>query len=145
MATRRAFIGTAGRLAAGAATALAWRGPGAPAPVSALGAPARTIPLEAREITWELAPGRTVKAMAYNGRVPGPEIRVREGERVRVVLTNRLDEPTTIHWHGIDVPNAMDGVPGITQSPVPPGATFVAVDVGWLTVTPLAPRSPPFG
>ncbi len=85
---------------------------------------APTIRLEAREVTWELAPGRTVKAMAYNGRIPGPEIRVHEGERVRVVLANSLSEPTTIHWHGVDVPNAMDGVPGVTQRPVAPGATF---------------------
>ncbi|MDR7553951.1 MAG: multicopper oxidase family protein [Armatimonadota bacterium] len=55
----------------------------------------------------------------------GPEIRVREGERVRIVLTNALAEPTTIHWHGVDVPNAMDGVPQITQKPVQPGQTFV--------------------
>jgi FtsP/CotA-like multicopper oxidase with cupredoxin domain len=87
--------------------------------------PARTIRIEAREVTWELAPGRTVKAMAYNGRIPGPEIRVREGERVRVVLSNALAEPTTIHWHGVDVPNAMDGVAGLTQEPVAPGSTFV--------------------
>lgn len=86
---------------------------------------ARTIRLEAREVTWELAPGHTVKAMAYNGRIPGPEIRVREDERVRVELTNALAEATTIHWHGVDVPNAMDGVPGLTQEPVAPGATFV--------------------
>jgi FtsP/CotA-like multicopper oxidase with cupredoxin domain len=84
-----------------------------------------TVQLEAREVTWELAPGRTVKAMSYNGRVPGPEIRVREGERVRVVLKNALREPTTIHWHGVDVPNAMDGVGNLTQKPVAPGETFV--------------------
>jgi FtsP/CotA-like multicopper oxidase with cupredoxin domain len=85
----------------------------------------REIRLETRQITWELAPGRTITAMTYNGRVPGPEIRVKEGERVRVALTNALAEPTTIHWHGVDVPNAMDGVPGITQEPVPPRGTFV--------------------
>jgi FtsP/CotA-like multicopper oxidase with cupredoxin domain len=85
----------------------------------------REIQLEARELSWELAPGKVIKAMAYNGRVPGPEIRVKEGERVRVRLTNGLAEPTTIHWHGVDVPNAMDGVPGVTQKPVPPGETFV--------------------
>ncbi len=85
----------------------------------------REIRLEARELTWELAPGKVIKAMAYNGRVPGPEIRVKEGERVRVLLKNGLAEPTTIHWHGVDVPNAMDGVPGVTQKPVPPGETFV--------------------
>ena len=85
----------------------------------------RTIHLETREVTWELAPGRTIRAMAYNGRIPGPDIRVREGERVRVVLKNSLAEATTIHWHGVDVPNAMDGVPDLTQEPVAPGATFV--------------------
>src|SRR5207249_1624936 len=82
---------------------------------------ARTIHLEAREVSWELAPGKTVKAMAYNGQVPGPEIRAREGERLRITLKNSLAEPTTIHWHGLDVPNAMDGVPGLTQEPVQPG------------------------
>jgi FtsP/CotA-like multicopper oxidase with cupredoxin domain len=59
------------------------------------------------------------------GSVPGPEIRVRAGERVRVLLDNRLAEPTTIHWHGIRIDNAMDGVPGLTQEPVRPGATFL--------------------
>ncbi|MGH7268570.1 MAG: multicopper oxidase family protein [Candidatus Rokuibacteriota bacterium] len=85
----------------------------------------REIRLEAREVTWELAPGKTVKAMAYDGRVPGPELRVKEGERVRVVLTNRLAEPTTIHWHGVDVPAPMDGVPGISQKPIAPGESFI--------------------
>ncbi len=89
------------------------------------GAGVREIHLEAREVTWELAPGRVVKAMAYNGQIPGPEIRLNEGERVRIVLTNALAEPTTIHWHGVDVPNPMDGVPGVTQRPVQPGDTFV--------------------
>src|ERR1051326_1329113 len=65
----------------------------------------REIHLETREIIWELAPGKRIKAMAYNGQVPGPEIRVQEGERVRVVLTNALAEPTTVHWHGVGVPN----------------------------------------
>jgi FtsP/CotA-like multicopper oxidase with cupredoxin domain len=84
----------------------------------------REIHLEAREVPWELAPGRVVKAMAYNGQVPGPELRLKEGERIRIVLRNGLAEPTTIHWHGVDVPNPMDGVPGITQKPVQPGDTF---------------------
>ncbi len=85
----------------------------------------REIGLEARELDWELAPGKMVKGMAYNGSIPGPEIRVREGERLRVTLRNALREPTTIHWHGVDVPNAMDGVPGVTQEPVAAGQTFV--------------------
>lgn len=87
--------------------------------------PVREVRLETRELEWELAPGKVVKAMAYNGRIPGPEIHVREGERVRVALKNGLREPTTIHWHGVDVPNSMDGVPGVTQKPVQPGETFV--------------------
>jgi FtsP/CotA-like multicopper oxidase with cupredoxin domain len=85
----------------------------------------REVVLEAREVGWELAPGKTVKAMAYNGQIPGPEIRVREGQRLRVVLKNALGEATTIHWHGVDVANAMDGVPDVTQKPVSPGQTFV--------------------
>jgi FtsP/CotA-like multicopper oxidase with cupredoxin domain len=85
----------------------------------------RQIHLEAREIMWELSSGKRIKAMAYNGQIPGPEIRLKEGERVRIVLKNSLSEPTTIHWHGVDVPNSMDGVPGVTQKPVQPGKTFV--------------------
>ena len=62
---------------------------------------------------------------AYNGTVPGPEIRARQGERLRVAVENRLDEETTVHWHGLRVPNAMDGVPHLTQKPIAPGETFV--------------------
>lgn len=60
----------------------------------------------------------------YDGQFPGREIRVREGDRIRVVVQNELPEPTTIHWHGVPVPNAMDGVPGLTQAPIAPGASF---------------------
>ncbi|MGH6900640.1 MAG: multicopper oxidase family protein, partial [Geminicoccaceae bacterium] len=62
---------------------------------------------------------------AYNGTVPGPEIRARQGERLEVVVENRLDEATTVHWHGLRVPNAMDGVPHLTQEPIAPGENFV--------------------
>src|SRR5712692_5810988 len=125
MTSRRSFIATATKLAIGGVAFSAV--PQASEPVlgfAASGVGVRTIHLEAREVRWELAPGKTVKAMAYNGMVPGPEIRVLEGERVRVVVKNSLAEPTTVHWHGADVPNSMDGVPGITQAPVQPGATF---------------------
>ena len=54
---------------------------------------------------------------AYNGRVPGPELRIRLGDTLRVRFTNKLSQPTTIHWHGVRVPNAMDGVPSVTQPP----------------------------
>lgn len=72
-----------------------------------------------------LGAGPDFIAWTYNGQVPGPEIRVREGEIIRVVLKNFLPEGTTIHWHGVPVPNAMDGVPDVTQKPVMPGETFV--------------------
>ena len=62
---------------------------------------------------------------AYRNAVPGPEIRVRQGERLRVVVENRLPQETTVHWHGVRVPNAMDGVPHLTQAPIMPGQSFV--------------------
>ena len=121
MRTRREFLVTAGRLGLGVAGIGAMLRPS----LEALAADApRTIYLEAREVKWELAPGKTIKAMGYNGEVPGPTIRAREGERLRIALKNALSEPTTIHWHGVDVPNAMDGVPGVTQRAVQPGETF---------------------
>jgi FtsP/CotA-like multicopper oxidase with cupredoxin domain len=125
--TRREFLEVSAHTGLGAA-ALSL-GEGVLRPREGVAQPAtkavREIQLEALEVSWELAPGKVVKAMAYNGRVPGPELRVKEGERVRILLTNRLTEPTTIHWHGVDVPNAMDGVPEVTQKAVSPGETFV--------------------
>jgi FtsP/CotA-like multicopper oxidase with cupredoxin domain len=64
---------------------------------------------------WEIQPGLVVHGWGYNGQVPGPELRAREGDQVRVQLRNRLPVPTTLHWHGIDVPLEMDGVPGLSQ------------------------------
>jgi FtsP/CotA-like multicopper oxidase with cupredoxin domain len=123
--SRRAVLSTTATLGLGAIASRLAGLNGHDASASVDPAPALTIHLEAREIDWELAPGKTVKAMAYNGQVPGPTIRAREGERLRIVLENGLSEPTTIHWHGLDVPNAMDGVPGLTQRPVKPGERFV--------------------
>jgi multicopper oxidase len=120
--SRRTFLRLAGPAAVGLGGA-AWRGRQAAAQPAVPGV--REIELEAREVMWELAPGKRIKAMAYNGQIPGPELRVKEGERVRIVLTNGLAEPTTIHWHGVDVPNAMDGVPGLTEPRVEPGERFV--------------------
>src|SRR5437773_11621123 len=85
----------------------------------------REFSLTAAPATVTLFDGRPLQVWAYNGQVPGPVLRVRLGETVRATLTNRLPQPTTIHWHGVRVPNAMDGVPGVTQPPVPPGETFV--------------------
>jgi FtsP/CotA-like multicopper oxidase with cupredoxin domain len=61
---------------------------------------------------------------AYDGTVPGPELRVRQGDPLRLVVNNKLGEDTTVHWHGIRLPNAMDGVPGLTQKPIRPGESF---------------------
>jgi len=124
--SRRDFLHALAGLGAGAAAAgvgahLSGRRDTAAAGTDAV----RTIHLETREVTWELAPGKTIRAMAYNGHVPGPSILAREGKRLRVVLKNSHGKPTTIHWHGVDVPNPMDGVPGITQKAVQPGETFV--------------------
>ena len=80
--------------------------------------------LTAEELQWEVEPGKKVKAWAYNGQVPGPQIRVREGDRVRINLTNKLPESTSIHFHGLELPNDQDGVPFITQPPVKPGESY---------------------
>ena len=80
--------------------------------------------LTAEIAQWEVEPGRTVAAWTYNGMVPGPTMKVQPGERVRVVLHNDLPQSTSIHWHGVDTPNAMDGVPWVTQDPVLPGESF---------------------
>jgi FtsP/CotA-like multicopper oxidase with cupredoxin domain len=84
----------------------------------------KVFELTARETRWEVAPGQTVAAMAYNDQVPGPQIRVREGDRVRVVLKNELKQSTAIHFHGLELPNDQDGVPFITQPPVKPGESY---------------------
>jgi len=80
--------------------------------------------LDANLINWHILPGTVVSAYAYNGQVPGPLIRIRQGDRVRIILTNHLQEPSSIHWHGLILPNAMDGVAPLTQKAVPPGGTF---------------------
>jgi FtsP/CotA-like multicopper oxidase with cupredoxin domain len=84
----------------------------------------REFRFSASKTRVNLGTGTSFWAYTYNGQIPGPEIRVREGEVIRVILKNYLPEGTTIHWHGIPLPNAMDGVPGITQNPIMPGETF---------------------
>lgn len=80
--------------------------------------------LEASVIEWNILPYERMMAYAYNRQVPGPRITLAEGDRVRFNVTNRLPEPTTVHWHGLVLPNAMDGPAEITQEPIAPGATF---------------------
>ncbi len=113
--SRRGFLGAGaaalalmpGRRALGAAGSDIRLVPG-PAHAPLLGAGAPTTPV------W-----------AYNGAVPGPEIRLRQGTPLRVEVENGLGQDTTIHWHGLRLPNAMDGVPYVTQEPIPPGGRFV--------------------
>jgi len=86
----------------------------------------RDIRLQAGPATARLVgpDGPETAVWAYNGRTPGPVIRAMQGERLRVHVKNTLDQPTTVHWHGIRLANAMDGVPYLTQPPVQPGETF---------------------
>jgi len=80
--------------------------------------------LTAKKIRWETQPGQTVEAWAYNEQIPGPQIRVREGDRVRLTLKNELSESTAVHFHGLEVPIDQDGVPFITQPPIKPGTSY---------------------
>jgi FtsP/CotA-like multicopper oxidase with cupredoxin domain len=80
--------------------------------------------LSCDEVQWEVEPGKVLAARGYNGAVPGPVLRATEGDRIRVIVTNNLTESTTIHWHGLYVPNNMDGVPYINQDPIKSGDTF---------------------
>lgn len=127
--TRRAFIASSAATAATATLPFSQSRPARAAPIT--------------EMRLRAAPGRTrlvpephgeTPAWCYNGQVPGPEIRVRQGDRLRVHVENGLEEETTVHWHGLRVPNAMDGVPHLTQTPIGPGETFTyefdAVDAG---------------
>jgi FtsP/CotA-like multicopper oxidase with cupredoxin domain len=81
------------------------------------------VELDAQEIAWEFAPGRSIPGFAYNGEVPGPTIEANVGDTIEVRLTNSLPEPTIVHWHGIRLPAAMDGT-GAVQRAVEPGETF---------------------
>jgi FtsP/CotA-like multicopper oxidase with cupredoxin domain len=80
--------------------------------------------LVAEEVDHEFAPGSRAKCWGYNGSTPGPTIEAVEGDRIRILVTNRLPEHTTIHWHGILLPSGMDGVGGLNQPTIKPGETF---------------------
>jgi FtsP/CotA-like multicopper oxidase with cupredoxin domain len=84
----------------------------------------KVFEITAKKIQWETEPGKMVEAWAYNDQVPGPQMRVKEGDRVRIILHNELPESTAVHFHGVELPNDQDGVPFITQPPVKPGQTY---------------------
>jgi FtsP/CotA-like multicopper oxidase with cupredoxin domain len=81
--------------------------------------------LVAAPVQNEFAPGLTAECWGYNGTTPGPTIEAIEGDRVRIYVSNKLPEPTTVHWHGMIIPNGMDGVAGLNQRPIPVGETYV--------------------
>ncbi|MBS9921357.1 multicopper oxidase family protein [Vibrio parahaemolyticus] len=81
--------------------------------------------ITAEPSTAELVPGFNTDVLAFNGSIPAPVIRCRQGEKVIIRFTNKLSEPTTIHWHGLRIPIEMDGVPFLSQQPIMPGETFV--------------------
>jgi len=84
----------------------------------------KVFELETGVVRWNILPDVKVEGYAFNGQVPGPRLRVTEGDRVRIKVTNRLPESTTVHWHGLIVPNEMDGPAKITQAPIPPGGSY---------------------
>jgi len=81
--------------------------------------------LVAEPVVREIAPGMRANLWGYNGQSPGPTIEVVEGDRVRMFVTNRLPEHTSVHWHGQRLPNGMDGIAGLNQPAIDPGKTFV--------------------
>ncbi len=128
-----AVLFLAGRSGPGSSTALALDS-GRTAEVDAFAA-AYPVSVQASGVTrefnlvaapsrLEVADGLDVEVWSYNGTVPGPELRVELGDTVVVALDNQLPQATSIHWHGVRVPNAMDGVPGVNQDPIAPGESF---------------------
>lgn len=80
--------------------------------------------LDVSVIKWNILPNTQVEAYAFNHQVPGPRITLTQGDKVRIIVKNDLPEATSVHWHGLILPNAMDGVADITQAPIEPGASF---------------------
>ena len=81
--------------------------------------------LIAEPVKQEIAPNKTIDVWGFNGSAPGPTIQITQGDRVRIVVDNHLPEPTSMHWHGFEIPHSMDGGPGISQDLIPPGGRFV--------------------
>jgi FtsP/CotA-like multicopper oxidase with cupredoxin domain len=94
----------------------------------------KVFELETSVIRWQILPAVSVNAYAFNGQVPGPTLRFRQGDRVRINVTNRLPNTTTVHWHGLVLPNVMDGAARITQAPIENGQVyryeFTAIQAG---------------
>ncbi|MDF2782024.1 MAG: copper oxidase, partial [Geminicoccaceae bacterium] len=108
--SRRSFLAASGSAAVGALLPTLPGRTGSLATYRLVARPGRT------HLVGETYPETAV--WSYNGTVPGPEIRVRQGERLHITVENQLGEETTVHWHGLRVPNPMDGVPHLTQRPI---------------------------
>lgn len=80
--------------------------------------------LTAQTSNLEVEPGKTLSVWTFDNSVPGPDIRIKQGDKVKITLKNELPEPSSIHWHGVSVPISMDGIPGVTQNAVQPGKSF---------------------
>jgi FtsP/CotA-like multicopper oxidase with cupredoxin domain len=80
--------------------------------------------LTAAPITWNTGLGGPRQAYAFNGMIPGPNIHVNQGDKLRIIVQNKMPESTSVHWHGMILPNDMDGVPGLTQDAIPPGGSY---------------------
>ena len=130
MFTRRRVIASTAAVAFGAAIPSLW------APNGNAASNSEEVTLHAAAGHNKLGSGVTGPATLwrFNESIPGPEIRIRQGSRLRVTVDNGLAEDTTVHWHGVRTPNAMDGVPYLTQKPISPGNQFVydfnAIDAG---------------
>jgi len=84
----------------------------------------KVFDITVNNVKWEIAPGQVVDGMAFNNQIPGPEITVHPGDEVRFFVQNQMDQPFVMHYHGLTVPNGMDGVPYVTQDPIMPGESF---------------------
>jgi CopA family copper-resistance protein len=121
---RRRFMLGGAAVTVGALSAIRW-------PRPALAATSRAPVLSGTEFQLEIGPvpmnvtGRAITATGINGQIPAPILRWREGDRVTLAITNRLSEPSSIHWHGVRVPSPMDGVPGLSFPGIAPGETYV--------------------
>jgi FtsP/CotA-like multicopper oxidase with cupredoxin domain len=133
---RRNFFRNAFGIGAGlfsASSVRAQQTPGPPVPVQSpdltdlpftLDNGVKVFHLVLEPVKQQIAPNKTLDLWGFNGSAPGPTIQVTQGDRVRIIVDNHLPEPTSMHWHGFEIPHDMDGGPGISQDPIKPGARF---------------------
>jgi len=124
-AASAALAGSLADRAAGSGPLVSVTTPDVPKLPWALEGGVKVFRLSAEVVKTRFVPSKEANTWGYNGSTPGPTVEVMEGDRVRLVVENRLPEATSLHWHGLEVPNAMDGAEGISQDLIPSGGTFV--------------------